>query len=196
MKPEERLAEAIKDPILSQIKGQDTILVVTPKELVYIGPEGVQRAPLAEIRRVAVAKGGRLVVAGRESGFIDASVAGFDKNELKLFFESVKSYVARARKGENLAPAPPVTEEALIEEKPTPAPPPPVEEPRKEEPPAPLPRRRSGALALLLKLLALFTWGYTAAFVYLYPGLDPVWLSGVILGGLGLGLVEWLVAEG
>ncbi len=221
MNLEARLKEATQDPILSELKGDEGLFAVTHRELIYVGPEGVQRAPLAEVRRVASAKGGRLRVAGKEATFIEASVAGFDVGELKLFFEGVKGYVAKARRGEL---APPAEPEPEPEPEPAPPPPPPEPEektleaipteesppvvPEEEEapppPPAPAPAAeperapapaRTSPLRLPLKLLALLTWAYAGASVYLYPGLDPFWLGGLVLGGLGLGLVEWRVAD-
>ncbi len=219
MNLEARLKEATQEPILTELKGAEGLFAVTPSELIFISPEGIQRAPLKEIRRVASAKGGRLVIAGKEKTFIEASVAGFDVNELKLFFESVKGYVTKARRGELAPPPPPAPPEeetfasvptqetppVVPEEEPPPAPPPPPEpEPaarpmRVVEPePAPAveetPPARS-PLRLPLKLLALVTWGYTGALAYLFPGLDPLWLGALLLGGLGLGLVEWRVAD-
>ncbi len=221
MNLEARLKEATQDPILSELKGSEGLFAVTPRELIYVGPEGIQRAPLAEIRRVASAKGGMLRIAGKETTFIEASVAGFDLGELKLFFEGVKGYVTKARRGE-LAPEPaepaepaepppapesPPAPEAEPEEKtletlPTEESPPVVPEEEEAEkapmPPepagAPAPRKTS-PLRLPLKLLALLTWGFTGAALYLSPGLDPLWMAGLLLGGLGLGLLEWRVAD-
>jgi len=217
MNLEARLKEATQDPILSELKGSEGLFAITPRELIYVGPEGVQRAPLAEVRRVASAKGGRLLIAGKEATFIEASVAGFDVGELKLFFESVKGYVAKARRGElapppapepepEPAPPPPEPEETTLEAMPTEESPPVVPEeeeaeeaqPPPEPPPAaaeaPAPRKAS-PLRLPLKLLALLTWGFTGAALYLHPELDPLWMGGLVLGGLGLGLAEWRVAD-
>ncbi len=220
-----RLKEATQDPILSELKGSEGLFAITPRELIYVGTEGVQRAPLAEIRRVASAKGGILRIAGKETTFIEASVAGFDFGELKLFFESVKGYVTKARRGElppepaepaepaKTPPAPesPPSPEAGPEEKtletlPTEESPPVVPEEEEAEkapmPPEPTPApaeapapRRTSPLRLPLKLLALLTWGFTGAALYLYPGLDPLWMAGLLLGGIGLGLLEWRVAD-
>jgi len=218
---ETRLKEVTQEPILSELKGSEGLFAVTPSELIYLGPDKVQRAPLKEVRRVASTKGGLLVIAGKEETFIEAPVAGFDVGELKLFFESVKGYVAKARRGELAPPEPPPpppppapteaaeetfaamptqeTPPVVPEEEPAPSEPPQAEaapqaEPVEEAPAAAPPTRRS-PLRLPLKLLALISWGYTAALVYLFPGLDPLWLGALVLGGLGLGLVEWRVAD-
>ena len=55
--------------------------------------------------------------------------------------------------------------------------------------------RKASPLRLPLKLLALLTWGFTGAALYLHPELDPLWMGGLVLGGLGLGLAEWRVAD-
>jgi len=217
-----RLKEITQEPILTQLQGSEGLFAVTPSELIFIGPEGVQRAPLKEVRRVASTKGGVLVIAGKEETFIEAPVTGFDVGELKLFFESVKGYVSKARRGELTVPEAPAVPAAEPEPAPAPEPtaetfaamptqetPPvvPEEEPAPEPAPAPAPayepepyaepapERAKSALRLPLKLLALITWGYTAALIYLFPGLDPLWLGALALGGLGLGLVEWRVAD-
>jgi len=100
MNLEARLKEATQDPVLSELKGEEGLFAVTHRELIYVGPEGVQRAPLAEIRRVASAKGGRLRVAGKEATFIEASVAGFDVGEHR------GEPAGGARRGGVAAPAP------------------------------------------------------------------------------------------
>ena len=221
MNLEARLKEVTQEPILSELKGSGGLFAVTPSELLFVGPETVQRAPLKEVRRVASTKGGLLVIAGKEETFIEAPVAGFDVGELKLFFEGVKGYVAKARRGELAPPEPPPAPEpaapeetfaamptqetppVVPEEEPAAPPPPPEPEPARpgptREPAAPAveraPAPRRSPLRLPLKLLALVSWGYTAALVYLFPGLDPLWQGALVLGGLGLGLVEWRVAD-
>ena len=211
---ETRLKEITQEPILSELKGSGGLLVVTPSELIFIGPETVQRAPLEQVRRVASTKGGLLLIAGKEETFIEAPVTGFDLGELKLFFEGVKGYVAKARRGELVPPEPPPGSEAveeafaptptqetppvIPEEEPVVPPPSETEPPRtayEEEPEASPPAPGRNPLRLPLKLLALLTWGYTAALVYLFPTLDPLWLGALVLGGLGLGLTEWQVAD-
>ncbi len=231
MNLEERLKEATSEPVLSELRGETALFAVTPSELLFVGPEEVKRAPLKEIRRVSSKKGGNLVIAGKEAAFIEASLAGFDLGELKLFFEGVKGYVAKARRGELTAirepevqaepepePVEPAPEPAAAEPAPEPEPaepaadepaaaepaPPPPERPplvpeeeaappAEEEAPAPAPR--ANPLRIPLKLLALLTLAYTVAFYFLFPETDPWLLTGVILGGLGLLLVEWKLAD-
>jgi len=232
MNLEERLREATQEPILSELKGAMSLFAVTPSELIYVGPKGVQRAPLREVKRVASAKGGKLIVAGKDHEFIEASIGGFDLGELKLFFESVKTYVAKAKRGELLDEAPPPPEPEPEPEPPPPPPPPapPEPEPELDADPPPLvpeeeeelpplppepedledfpqeayedeelpvaePPRRRSPLRIPLKILALLTLAYTAAFYFLYPDTDPWLIGGVILGGLGLALAEWQAAE-
>ena len=222
MNLEARLKEATQEPVLSELKGETALFAVTLSELLYVGPEEVQRAPLKEIRRVSSAKGGKLVIASKEAPLIEASIAGFDLGELKLFFEGVKGYVGKARRGELTAvqePAPPGAAEpptappepeapGAAPEPPPPAPteaierPPLVPEeetaPAVEEPtsePEPQPAARPSGLRVPLKLLAVLTLAYTVAFYFLFPDADPWLLTGVILGGLGLTLVEWKAAD-
>ena len=208
MNLEARLKNATQDPILSELKGSEGLFAVTPSELIYVDAEGVQRAPLAAIRRVASAKGGRILVTGKEETFIEASASGFDLEEVKLFFQSVKEYVAKARKGElapargpkPAAPTPSETVEKTLEVMPTAEGPlvVPDEEFEGNEPAAPEENpapSRANPLRLPLKLLALLTWVYAGVALYLQPGLDPLWMAGLVLGGLGLGLSEWRIAD-
>ncbi len=195
MNLEARLKEATQEPVLSELKGETALFAVTLSELLYVGPEEVQRAPLKEIRRVSSAKGGKLVIASKEAPLIEASIAGFDLGELKLFFEGVKGYVGKARRGELTAVQEPAPTEAIErpplvpEEETAPA----VEEPTSE--PEPQPAARPSGLRVPLKLLAVLTLAYTVAFYFLFPDADPWLLTGVILGGLGLTLVEWKAAD-
>jgi len=227
MNLEARLKEATQEPVLSELKGETALFAVTRSELLYVGPEEVQRAPLKEIRRVSSAKGGKLVIASKEAPLIEASIAGFDLGELKLFFEGVKGYVGKARRGELTAVQEPASPEAAepppmpmepqapapepepltaATEPPPPAPteapdrPPLVPEeeaaPAVEGPPSePQPAANANPLRIPLKLLAVLTLAYTVGFYFLFPEADPWLLTGVILGGLGLTLVEWKAAD-
>jgi len=215
MRFEEQLRQAVNAPILSQLVGEEGAFAVTPEELVYIDERGVQRAPLKEIRRVASAKGGRLYISGKDETYIEASSVGFDLSELKLFFESVRGYVQKARRGEldalkeaaaeglSTQRRQMVTIEAMATQERPPivpedeaAPAQAAEEPREAppEPEAKEPAPSRGRDPLLLGL-ALLTWVYTALLLFLERDLEPHLLLGIALGGLGLGLVEWKVAN-
>ncbi|WP_457628008.1 hypothetical protein [Oceanithermus sp.] len=129
---QERLRELTQDEVVSQLEGADGLLALTNSELFFIGADGVQRAPLNEIKKVVGGKGGTLLVMGESAPLIEAPVCAFQVDELRLFFESVKTYVARQKAATASAapPSPPPPPEP-------PAPPPePAEAPPAPEPPA------------------------------------------------------------
>lgn len=119
-----RLRELTQDVVVSQLEGDGGLLALTRSELFFIGPEGAQRAALTEIKKVVGGKGGVLQVVGEAGSLIEAPVQAFQVDELRLFFESVKTYVARSQK----QPAPPATQPEMAPEPEAPPPPPPVEE--------------------------------------------------------------------
>lgn len=174
---------------LVKLEGPGGFLAVTEAHLVFVDDAGVKRLELARIRRVGKGEAGTLLVQGEGDSLV-LPLKAFPLEELKAFLEGLKPHVARARKATS-APAPkaPVWEEEpppkreSVELAPEPEPP----------PPAPTPKAQGGRnpLALPLKLLSLLTLAYTVAFVALNPGVDPWVLAGVLLGGLGLALMEW-----
>ena len=133
-----KLRELTQDEVVSQLEGDGGLLALTRSELFFIGPEGAQRATLREIKKVVGGKGGVLQVVGESGPLIEAPVQAFQVDELRLFFESVKTYVARSQK--QPAPPPPPTEPEMAPEpdltpapQPEPAPPPPSPPPPPEE---------------------------------------------------------------
>ena len=211
-----RLQEATAEEVLSQLDGPEGLFAVTRSELIYIDDNGVQRAPLRQVRRVT-SRGGELLVMGDGGPLIRTPVKSFQIDELRLFFESVKTFAARSRQE---APPPPpqpapapaapasepsaTVEEALTDAQtapeeaapdPAPTPPPPAEEgtapPRASRDAA----RPARPTRLLLKLIGLATLGVTAGWVATHPEADPLTLAGVAVVGLGLAAMEWHVSE-
>jgi len=129
-----KLRELTQDEVVSQLEGNGGLLALTRSELFFIGPDGAQRAALTDIKKVVGGKGGVLQVVGDAGPLIEAPVQAFQVDELRLFFESVKTYVARSQK-QAAAPPPPETQPEMAPE-PEPAPPPPPEpEPEPVAPP-------------------------------------------------------------
>ncbi len=212
---EAELRKATSEVILSQLEGRGALFAVTESELIYIDQGGTQRAPLREVRKVSAGKSGRLTIAGPDATFIEAKVADFDLAELKAFFENIKAHVARARKAQPeppMEPPPPPEPETPAQAEPVeppplvpepeppvtePAPPPQVE-PAPPPPVAPEPGERPaprGRLSLPLKFTGLLTALFGLASFVLFPEADPLLLIGVLIGALGLALVEWKVAD-
>jgi hypothetical protein len=213
---QEKLRELTQDEVVSQLEGDDGLLALTRAELFYIGEAGVQRAPLGEIKKVVGGKGGTLVVMGEAAPLIEAPVRAFQVDELRLFFESVKTFVARQKQATSSVPppepAPPPAPEPAPEPEPEAAPeerpvtleeelPPPITPPEEPapaaaeiyatEPAATGARRTGGFMGALLKLFSLGTLGAAGYWVYMNPTADLTNLIFVGVLGLGVALVEW-----
>jgi len=119
-----KLQELTQDEVVSQLEGGGGLLALTRSELFFIGPEGAQRAALTDIKKVVGGKGGVLQVVGEAGPLIEAPVQAFQVDELRLFFESVKTYVARSQR----QPPPPAERLPEMAPEPEPVPPPPVPE--------------------------------------------------------------------
>jgi len=126
-----KLNELTQDEVVSQLEGDGGLLALTRSELFFIGPDGAQRAALTDIKKVVGGKGGVLQIVGEAGPLIEAPVQAFQVDELRLFFESVKTYVARSQK--QAAPPPAAPAEAAPEPEPEPVPPPPPPPPPFEE---------------------------------------------------------------
>ncbi len=86
------------EDIETRLEGQGgKVLIITARELIYYDNSGLQRGRLREIVNVKTAKTGELTVKSPTESLIEGSIKGFDLAELKFFFESVKSAIARAK---------------------------------------------------------------------------------------------------
>jgi hypothetical protein len=96
---EQRLRDAGISPedVETQIHGQDKALVITARELVFLNGDDVQRGRLRDITNVKTAKTGELSVRSASESLLDGNILGFDRTELKFFFEGVKNAIARAK---------------------------------------------------------------------------------------------------
>jgi len=208
---QEKLRELTQDEVVSQLEGADGLLALTRAELFYIGEAGAQRAPLGEIKKVVGGKGGTLVVMGEDTPLIEAPVRAFQVDELRLFFESVKTFVARQKQVGAQSPAPSPQKEAVghAQERPltvdedtsapvnSPAAGAPPSRPTRPaeiystEPAVAPPKRRGGLSGGLLKLFSLATLGATGYWIYTNPTADLSYLIFTGVLGLGVALVEW-----
>ncbi len=195
-----RLAQMGETP-LEALEGPEGMLAVTERELLFLGPEGVTRLELAQIRRVVRGEGGVILIQGLE-GTMAIPMRAFPQEALKAFLEGLRPHVLRAR----AASRPPQTPQG-VSPRPQEGPPPEAKTPSVEtregvqEAPSPrapalegnppVPRPRPLPLALPLRVIALLALGYMGAFLALNPGADPWALLGVTLGGLGLALTAW-----
>ncbi|HEU4743445.1 MAG TPA: hypothetical protein VFS50_17790 [Meiothermus sp.] len=112
MSYETRLAELVHEPVLTQLEGQGGLLALTGRELWLLDEQGQQHAPLTRIRRITRGEGGTVVILGETDTLMTVPLRSFQVDELKMFLESLKEHVIRARKGISTAvenpPAAPV----------------------------------------------------------------------------------------
>jgi hypothetical protein len=83
--------------VQNRLDGKDKALVVTDQDVVYIDSSGLQRSALRYVTKVITDKTGALTIRSSSGPAIEGSIRGFDVTELKVFFEGVKSYIARAK---------------------------------------------------------------------------------------------------
>ncbi len=80
-----------------RLDSPEKALVLTERELLYIDQERVQRVRLRDITKVQTTKTAELNIRVGEENAIEGSIRGFDVTELKLFFDAVKSSIAKAK---------------------------------------------------------------------------------------------------
>jgi hypothetical protein len=83
--------------VQNRLDGKDKALVVTDHDVVYVDSSGVQRSTLRFVTKVITDKTGSLTIRSSSGPAIEGSIRGFDVTELKVFFEGVKSSIARAK---------------------------------------------------------------------------------------------------
>lgn len=109
MSYETRLAELVQEPVLARLEGQGGLLALTGRELWLLEAQGQQHAPLTRIRRITRGEGGTVVILGETDTLMTIPLRSFEVNELKMFLESLKEHVIRARKGVSTAVEPPAS---------------------------------------------------------------------------------------
>lgn len=92
-----RLSQLVDQPIITRLEGQGGVLALTSKELWFVSEDQEKNAPLVNIRRIAKADGGVIAVSGDAGPMIQIPLRTFQIDELKLFLESIKGHVAKAK---------------------------------------------------------------------------------------------------
>jgi hypothetical protein len=92
-----RLTQLVDQPIITRLDGQGGVLALTSKELWFVSDDHEKSAPLVQIRRIAKADGGLIAVSGDSGHMIEIPLRTFQIDELKLFLESIKGHVAKAK---------------------------------------------------------------------------------------------------
>ena len=97
-KYDERLSQLTQSDIVARLEGPGGLLAVSNRELFYLDSNTQQTAPLYLIKRISVNKQtGTVDVMGEQGTLIAIAPAAFQKDELKLFLESLKEHVIRAK---------------------------------------------------------------------------------------------------
>jgi hypothetical protein len=92
------LSNLTQAEIIARLEGPGGLLAVSAKELFYLDDHTRQSAHLSQIKRIAVNKQtGKVDVVGEQGLMMEIAPAAFQKDELKLFLESLKGYVLKAK---------------------------------------------------------------------------------------------------
>lgn len=119
---DERLEQLTQSDIIARLEGSGGLLAISSRELFYLDSNTHQSAPLALIKRITVNKQTSTVDVMSEQGtLMTIAPAAFQKDELKLFLESLKGHVLRAKSEAAQVNEPPKTLESAE------TPPPPAE---------------------------------------------------------------------
>jgi len=93
-----RLAQLIQSDIIARLEGPGGLLALSNRELFYLDDRTHQSARLAHIKRISVNKQtGTVDVMGEQGLLMAIAPTAFQKNELKLFLESLKEHVLKAK---------------------------------------------------------------------------------------------------
>lgn len=92
--------------VQTRLDGKDKALVITDQDIIYVDTTGLQRSGLRFVTKVITDKTGALTIRSSSGPAIEGSIRGFDVTELKVFFEGVKTAIARAKTAPEPAQAP------------------------------------------------------------------------------------------
>ena len=104
-KYDERLLQLTQSDIVARLEGPGGLLAVSNRELFYLDNNSQQTTPLYLIKRISVNKQtGTVDVMGEQGTLLAIAPAAFQKDELKLFLESLKEHVIKAKSDALRAP--------------------------------------------------------------------------------------------
>lgn len=105
-KYDSRLSSITDAEIIARLEGSRGLLALSSRDLFFVDDNSEQSAALSNIKRIGVNKqSGNVDVSGEQGALMHIPPSAFQKDELKLFLESLKSHVLRA-KTEIINPAP------------------------------------------------------------------------------------------
>lgn len=97
-KYEARLSDLTQADIIARLEGPGGLLALTSRELFYLDDHTQQSARLSQIKRIGVNKQtGNVDVVGEQGTLMEIAPIAFQKDELKLFLESLKGHVIKAK---------------------------------------------------------------------------------------------------
>ncbi|MDX2005167.1 MAG: hypothetical protein SFU83_07805 [Meiothermus sp.] len=97
-KYDSRLSNLTSADVFSRLEGQGGLLALSSRELFFLNDHSEQSARLASIKRIGVNKtSGNVDVMGDQGTLLEIPPTAFQKDELKLFLESLKGHVLRAK---------------------------------------------------------------------------------------------------
>lgn len=93
-----RLSDLTQADIITRLEGPGGLLALTSRELFYLDEHTQQSARLSHIKRIGVNKQtGNVDVVGEQGTMMEIAPIAFQKDELKLFLESLKGHVLKAK---------------------------------------------------------------------------------------------------
>lgn len=93
-----RLSNLTQADIIARLEGPGGLLALTSRELFYLDDNAQQSARLSHIKRIGVNKQtGNVDVVGEQGTMMAIAPVSFQKDELKLFLESLKGHVLKAK---------------------------------------------------------------------------------------------------
>ncbi|ADD29790.1 hypothetical protein Mrub_3046 [Meiothermus ruber DSM 1279] len=116
-----RLSQLTQSPIIARLEGPGGLLALSSRELFYLDDNTSQSSRLSIIKRISVNKQtGTIDVMSEQGVLMTIAPAAFQKDELKLFLESLKGHVLKAKSEATQVDEPP----RVVESVETPPPPP------------------------------------------------------------------------
>lgn len=92
------LSNLTRAEIITRLEGPRGLLALTSRELFYLDETTQQSARLASIKRIGVNKQtGNVDVVGEQGTMMAIAPVAFQKDDLKLFLESLKGHVLKAK---------------------------------------------------------------------------------------------------
>ncbi len=97
-KYDSRLSGITNAEIIARLEGSRGLLALSSRDLFFLDDTSNQSAALSHIRRIGVNKqSGNVDVSGEQGALMHIPPSAFQKDELKLFLESLKGHVMRAK---------------------------------------------------------------------------------------------------